>query len=321
MGRATVIKTGGQTMLYTWNGNDGSYTDATQWTPQDVPLYGGGASALIQSGIVTLTDTRPNDITITLSGQAAANQPNLVLDNAALGPGVFLTLIPPNVFTQGRGFATITVEGYDTIEGRIWLGGRQVPQDTLTISIAPYGQLNQEGTITVLDGSTLRVSGTGDAPAILNNDGVINIGGGSAVITADVIGSGSMALLSTTSFSPSLELSGSVAATQHVSFDDPNRAASKENLRLDNPSTFHGIIDGFNNSTVGYDSITLANTQATSAYFAQVTPDAGVLLLLDSQEVVAALTLTGTAAANAYGVTNNSDGSTTVGGVYLVPTS
>jgi hypothetical protein len=64
-----------------------------------------------------------------------------VLDNAALWPGVFLTLVPPSV--NGRspdlGFATITVDGYDTNEGRISLGGGQINPDLLTIAIAPYG--------------------------------------------------------------------------------------------------------------------------------------------------------------------------------------
>ena len=307
-------------MQYSWNGNDGSYTDPTQWTPQDVPLYGASTSALIQSGTVTLTDIRPNDISITLSGLTAATQPNLVLDNAALGPGVFISLIPPGVLSlaPGIGFATITVEGYDTVEGKISMGGSKLPPDNLTIAIAPYSQLNQEGTISVLDNSILRVSGTGDAPATLNNDGAINIGGGSAIISADVIGSGTMALLTVPFYGASLELSGAVAATQHVSFDF-DYFNVRESLRLDNPSTFHGVIDGFTDVT--NDSITLANTQATSAYFAQVTPDAGALLLLDGQSVVGALTVTGTHAANAYGVSSNTDGSTTVRPVFPIPGS
>jgi len=70
-----------------------------------------------------------------------------------------------------------------------------------------------------------------------------------------------------------------------------------------------GIIDGF---TGPFDHLTLANTQATGAYFAQVTPDAGALLLLDGQQVVGALTVTGQHASNAYGVSSNLDGSTTV---------
>lgn len=306
-------------MQFVWNGNDGSYTDAAQWTPQDVPLYGGGASALIQSGTITLSNARPDDISITLAGPDAATQPNLVLNNAALGPGVYLTLVPPGIFPRfpDVGFATITVEGYDTVEGRISLGGSKIPPDSLTIAIAPYGQLNQEGTISVLDRSTLRVSGTGDAPAILNNDGAINIGGGSAVITADVIGSGTMALLTVPTNSASLELGGAVAATQHVTFDF-NYFDVREALRIDNPTTFHGVIDGFADAR---DSVTLANTQATSAYFAQVTPDSGALLLLNGQEVVGALTVTGAHASNAYSVSGNADGSTTVQLASVLPSS
>jgi hypothetical protein len=55
-------------MQYTWNGSDGSYTDPTNWTPQGVPLWDDNASALIQSGMVALSDAEPNAINIALSG-------------------------------------------------------------------------------------------------------------------------------------------------------------------------------------------------------------------------------------------------------------
>lgn len=310
-------------MQYTWNGSDGSYTDPTNWTPQDVPLYGGGASAVIQSGTVTLSNAEPNNVSIALAGPSAANQPDLVLDNAAFGPGVYLTLVTAANSLPGQapavGFATITVDGYDTNEGRIFLGGGKTNPDFLTIAVAPYSQLNQEGTISIFDSSQLRVSGTDGAPATLNNDGVINIAGGGAVISTDVIGSGTLAFLSASpAFGDEAELGGGVSATQHVSFSYPNGAGTRESLRIDSPSAFHGVIDGFTDT---FDSITLANTQATGAYFAQVTPDSGALLLLNGQEVVGALTVTGAHASNAYGVSNNPDGSATVSPLLVVPTS
>jgi hypothetical protein len=306
-------------MQYIWNGSDGSYTDASNWTPQEVPLYGGGASAVIQSGTVTLSNVKPNDVLIALAGPTEANQPNLVLDNAALGPGVYLTLVTSANSLPGQapavGFATITVNGYDTNEGRISLGGGKTAPDFLRVAIAPYSQLNQEGTISVFDSSQLRVSGTDPALATLNNDGTIEIVGGSAVISTDIIGSGTIAFLTAApGFSESVELGGAVSATQHVSFSDPNISRTVEGLRIDNPSAFHGIIDGFNNPI---ESVTLANTQADMAYFAQITPDAGALLLLDGQQVVGALTVTGQHASNAYGVSSNPDGSTTVSPVFL----
>ena len=310
-------------MQYTWNGNDGSYTDASNWTPQGVPLYGGGASAVIQSGTVTLSNTKPNDVLIALAGPSETNQPNFVLDNAAFGPGVFLTLVSSANSAPGQapavGFATITVNGYDTNEGRISLGGGKTAPDFLNIAIEPYSQLNQEGTISVFDSSQLRVSGTDEAPATLNNDGTIIISGGSAIISTDVIGSGTIAFVSAApSFSEAAELGAGVSAAQHISFSDPNRSGTRESLRIDDPSAFHGVIDGFADQL---EHITLANTQATGAYFAQVTPDSGALLLLNGQEVVGALTVTGTHASNAYGVSNNVDGSATVTPLVPVPTS
>jgi len=303
-------------MQYNWNGADGSYTDATNWTPQDVPLYDGGASAVIQSGTVTLSNTKPNDIVIALAGRTQVGQPNLVLDNAAFGPGVVLTLVSSaNALASGApdlGFATLTVDGYDTNEGRISLGGSQINPDFLTIAISPYGQLNQEGTINVFNSSQLQVNGTDQAPATLNNDGTINLGGGYATISADVIGSGTIAFLPFSTGSGAVEFGGGVAATQHIVFNPTSSAQ----IRVDDPSAFHGIIDGFQGSPDGspgsFYKVTLADTQATGIYFAQITPDAGALLVLNGQEVVRALTVTGTHAANSFGFFNNPDGSTTL---------
>jgi hypothetical protein len=300
-------------MQFTWNGSNGSYTDATNWTPEGVPLWDDGASALIQFGTVTLSNTEPNAISITLSGTSEATQPNLVLDNAALGPGVFLSLVPPGTNGQfpGLGFATLTVDGYDTNESRIFLGGQQTNPDFLTVAIAPYGQLNQEGTIGVFNSSQLKVNGTGHAPATLNNDGTIDMGGGFATISADLIGSGTIAFVAEPTGSGSVEFGGAVAATQHITFSP----ISSAQVRIDNPSAFHGILDGFEgtpNGYPGFHTVTLADTQATGTYFAQIAPDAGALLVLNGQEVVGALTVTGTHASNAYSFFNNPDGSTTV---------
>ena len=104
----------------------------------------------------------------------------------------------------------------------------------------------------------------------------------------------------------------------------PRRSTSRSAIPTYQPrekasaSAFHGVIDGFADQL---DSITLANTQATGTYFAQVTPESGALLLLNGQEVVGALTVTGTHASNAYGVSNNPDGSITVAPLGFVPTS
>jgi hypothetical protein len=308
-------------MQYTWNGGDGSYTDATQWTPQDVPLYGGGASALIQSGTVILSNTRPDNVLINLSGPSEATQPDLVLDNAAFGSGVLIILVAPaNPLTNPIppvGFATITVNGYDTSEAEILLGAGQLNPDFLTVAIAPYGQLNQEGRIGVFSNSQMQVKGTGQEPATLNNDGVINIGGGYINISADVIGSGAIAFISQPTYGSLVVLDGGVSATQHIKFGS-STFPTPETLRLDNPSTFHGILDGFADMR---DSVTLANTQATSAYFAQVTPDSGALLLLNGQAVVGVLTITGAHASNAYSVSGNTDGGTTVHLASVLPSS
>ena len=302
-------------MQLTWNGNDGSYTDATQWTPEGVPLYGSSDSAVIQSGTVTLSNFAPNNITIFLGGTNAATQPDLVLDNAALGPNARLDLFQP---TTGNplGYATITVQGYDTNYGLIDNLAQPFSPETATIAIAPYSQLNQEGVISVGPGPTLQVTGNGDAPATLNNDGAINVNGGSIAISTDVTGSGTIAFASPPGGpfgSGSVELGRGVSSSQHISFASPG---GEGNLRIDDPLAFHGVIDGF---AAPYSSITVANTQATGAFFAQITPASGALLLLNGQQVVDALTVTGAHASNAYGVSSNADGSTTITPVFPPP--
>ena len=304
-------------MQFTWTGSVGSYTEAANWTPDGVPLYDNDASALIQSGTAILTNAEPNGIVITLSGPSPDNQPTLVLDNAALGPDVRLTLVPPSV--DGRppdfGYATIAVNGVDTTRASVDLGGFQIAPDVLTVVIGPYGQLNQDGTIRVGLSSVLRVSGTDGAPATLNNGGEIDVLGGSVRISVDLVGTGTIAFLPGRGGSTGVvTLEGSVAPTQHISFNN-NAFAS---LRIDDPSAFRGIIDGFD---APFESVTLANTPADRAYFAQVMPDSGALLVLNGQEVVSALTVTGAHAVDAYGVSSNLDGSTTVRPVLPVPGS
>ena len=300
-------------MQYTWNGGDGSYTDASQWTPAGVPLYDNGSTALIRSGTVTLSDVEPNAVLLTLAGADAATQPNLVLDNAAIGPQATVSLVLPDVRNPPHGYATITADGYDTNYGTITTGGFQTSPDDLAISISPYGQLNQEGTIEIGLSCTLRVDGTGGSPATLNNDGTIYADGGSVGISADIVGSGTVALRTNRSIPGSVEFSGGVSSGQRISF-----LSGDGTVRIDDPTSFHGVFDGF---AGGSANVVLDHTHATSTYFAQVTPDAGALLLLDGQSVVAALTVSGQHASNAYGVSSNPDGSATVSPVPLLPTT
>lgn len=300
-------------MQFTWSGSTGSYTDAGNWTPQGVPLYDNDASALIQAGTVILTNAEPNGVDIVLSGPNPGEQPTLVLDNAALGPGVRLTLVPPRSMegpSPGSGYATVAVDGYSTTQATINLGGFMIGPDFLTVAIAPYGQLNQAGAIQVGLSSDLQVTGTDGAPATLNNGGEIDLVGGGVRISADLVGTGTIAFLpgrgGSTDFAA---LDGSVAPTQHLSFSS-NVFAS---LQLNDPSAFHGVIDGFD---APFESVTLADTAADRAYFAQVTPESGALLVLNGQEVVSALTVTGVHASDAYVVSSNLDGSTTVRPVF-----
>lgn len=291
----------------TWNGGAAAYTDPAAWTPSGVPLYGGG-TVLIQSGTPVLSDVQPNGIAIALAGLGVDTQPDLVLDNAALGPDARLSLTPPGD-RPPLTFATITVQGYDTNYGGISVGGAQVPAQALTIAIAPFGQLNQEGTVAVLGDARLDVLATDGAPATFRNDGAVDVAGGSARFLADVTGVGTIALLPSDAGPGDLsfvEFGGAVSPTQQLAFVDPDARAS---ARIDDPAAFRGVIDGFGSSN---QTITLAGLRATSAYFAQIGPDFGALLLLDGQQVVDTLTLGGTHPADGFSVSRNVDGSATV---------
>lgn len=133
-------------------------------------------------------------------GQSGA--PNLVLDNAALGPDLTLAIgSPATVESQ---IAILTVQGYDTVYGAIDVApstGAQPPGNSqLTININPGSQLNLVGAINVASsspslsfGGSLVIQG----PGTLNNDGLIYLGAGSSLEDRDnsqITGSGTLAI-------------------------------------------------------------------------------------------------------------------------------
>jgi hypothetical protein len=161
-----------------WSGAVGDYLDPAQWTPGDVPLYGSDTTATVSAGTATLSNAEPNGITLTLGrppGGGAGASPVLALSNAALGPDMTL---------DARGFAVLGVDGYDTAYGTINVVPSADEQgadgqgpgngNALVVNIGAGSQLNQEGTVSVINSSLI----TG-GPGTLNNDGQIFIGPGS----------------------------------------------------------------------------------------------------------------------------------------------
>ncbi len=309
----------GSVTPFSWNGGNDAYTDPLAWTPNAVPLYG-EVEAKIMSGTATLTDAEPNGPVVLLAGLAPAGAPTLVLDNAALGPSLDLEIL---VLSSGGdfppdGYANLLIQGYDTNYGTIGIpGGKLSPFSRLTITLAPYAQLNQEGSIGV--GGDLLVQGSSDQPGRINNDGIITVSGSAEILT-DITGGGTMSLAPRAGFlsSSSLEVGGAVASTQHIAFPQAfpfqGLPASVGSLLIEDPASFAGVIDHFDLIPTfdtfhpPQDSITLAHIAASSSFFAQITPSFGALLLLNGESVVGALTLSGTHPSDGFVVSNTAQG-------------
>jgi len=218
-----------------WNGSTGSYLDPAQWDPATVPLYDPGTIATIDAGTVTLSNAEPNNITLDLGGPFAASQrgPILVLDNAALGPEMTLDML--------SSYATLDVEGYDTNFGTIAVGN---PQPTTYVTVATIesrglGQLNQDGTITVGYNASLNIAPRDFAGStLLNNDGLIELVGGTALTTGRISGHGTVELASIRS---EMAMEAGVDAGQIF-------ALHQGTLSIDEFSTFGGTLSGFSSS-------------------------------------------------------------------------
>ena len=194
---------------------------ASTITPSQV-YSDGSIPGLILEGVVTIRNAKPDNQAVVMAGrQSSSGNPGstLVLDNAALGPNLRLTVASPT----GAGFQEvgITVQGRDATYGEIDVtpsSGAVTSEDgnRLVVSIGAGAQLDQEGTIKVISpgpsaiiGSRLSVLGAGT----LNNDGTIYVGLRSdADFDVGITGSGTVVVDGGSAFL------GSVAGTQTIDF-------------------------------------------------------------------------------------------------------
>ena len=299
---ATYVQDGsGEHLLLTNNGATVgelklSGTPATQFTvttsgtltsirPSQVGP-GGGTSESITTGTVTVHNDELNGRAIALGGPGlpgAGGAPNLILDNAALGPQFLLTVA--SAAATGPQIGTLTVQGYDTNYGEIdVIPSADAPitgrGNTLTINITQWSQLNQEGTIKITSPLVTTASGSSlvfSTAGTLNNDGQILIEpGSSAVMTsAHVVGVGTI-----TVDHGSLALSD-VASTQTIDFLGGSITAA--------PATFHATIKDWNNA----GSLILPS-DVTSVQFNQTSAAGGDLQIYNGTAQVGALHLLGT---------------------------
>ena len=276
---------------YVWTGGVGSYTDPVQWADGVVPLWDEGSTVVITGGTATLQDVEPNDMTVEIGGRTDAAAPRLVLDNAALGPGldVRVTGMAP-VSVNDFIAAGVVVQGYDTNYGTIEAihDPGTVNSGALVFAIQPYSQLNNEGIIsadtTIAAGGgrgylSLNFSnGDGRTPGVLNNDGQINIlNDTAAVINTTTIGTGVITLARTAgaeaSASPSLIFGGlQVAASQSVALEAGQLTLYQD---LKAPQAFEGVISEWNPAA----RVFLSGQAATSLQFTQTTATQGDLVV------------------------------------------
>jgi len=229
----------------------------------------GSIPSLILEGIVTIRNAEPDGLAVVMAGQQSASLnpgSTLVLDNAALGPSLVLTVASPT--PVGFQDVAIIVQGHDANYGEIDVvpsSGAAPSEDgnRLVVSIGAGAQLDQEGTIKVISpgtaiiGSRLSVSGAGT----LNNDGTIYVGAGSnAFFGTGIAGSGTVVVDGGTA---SL---GVVASTQTIDFlsgtlyADPTTglAAAIEDWHSNGKILFAG-----GSATPTIDSVAFSQTSAS----------------------------------------------------------
>lgn len=300
-----ITLTNGQFTNYAVTANaDGTSTITPTATPPTRTFSDGSIPSVIDSGVVVIKNAEPNGQFVQLGSTNATGQPTLVLDNAALGPQLTLSLLSPAGIAFAS-YATIEVQGYDTINGTILLGGRPLTPEFLTVALGPFGQLNQFGTIDVLDGSGLTIKNEdAGAPGTLNNTGLINLAGGNAVIMPDIVGYGTikMNFISNVSAS-SVELGGAVARNQIVDVNDGR-------LQLDKPLQFLGDLYDFSGSI---SSLVLENTRADASQFLPGAGGSARLVLTNMGSVVDSFLLHGgTSTAGLYDVSYNAASDATI---------
>lgn len=227
---------------YTWNGAAGDYLDPAQWTPNDVPLYGSDTTATINRGTVTLSGAEPNGVTLTLIN------PTLVLSNAALGPDMTL---------DATSSPTLEVDGYDANYGTIAVGNPITQYATLYVRSKGFGQLNQDGTVTVGPSATLDLAPN----TLLDNEGLIALNGGTLNASGRISGNGTIQL---TAPGSKMNVIAGVDAGQTVLMQQGTLAV----LRA---GSFAGTLAGFSSSTA---TVTFGDLQFDAATYVQDGPGA-----------------------------------------------
>ena len=276
---------------YVWNAGTGNYTTIADWTPNGVPKANGDF-ADVSFGTVTLTATNLGasiltGVLVELGGSTQTQATFEDTDVAFSGSSGGL------VFLQNGGASALDVVGHVTFSTGTTFGTRNASTGPIAISIADSGVnggslINSTNAVFTASNLTIRAA-PATTDATFNNTGVFSIIGGTATISAEVIGAGKITVQS----SGTLTM-GTVLAGQRVEFDDRSST-----IKLSTPQTFKGTLNGFYTG----DHLVISGTAATYTF------SGGALTLLDAggnqlfQATVAAPTATKFSLAALNGVT------------------
>ena len=221
-----------------WNGSDGNWNLATDWSSGQVPAA--GDTAVINDGTVTVTTALPSPLTVDLDASATTN-PTLVLgDGGSLALGSFLRADDASNFTTLAASGTATNAGGITFTGS---GGGSAFVTIQDAANAGATQLINTGGISVVDqAAAFENVGTNTGSSIVN-DGVISLRNSQAASYADrfnvsLSGTGTVRI----GAGNQLQLGRPVSSGQTIVLEP---GTGGQILLLTAPGTFDGTISGF----------------------------------------------------------------------------
>ncbi len=278
----------------TWNGTNGNFTDAGNWSPSGVPTS--GDTAVINAGTVAATGTI-SGVTIDLNVAAGASaSTTLALNSAALDSASAL------VVNNAQGFTTAP-PAVISVSGTSSFGGTEAFYGSLIqFSIASGSTLVNAGTMDFFRSSP-NLSGGG---TFQNNGNVALVNPSNGVQVADFVtpitGTGTFAL----GEHARLEFDGPVGSGQTILMNDGSNG--NELLQFNDVGAVNATINGFSASD---NLIVNTNQNYTGFNYVSTGSNTGTLQLLSGATPFASLQLQGAYSQSSFSISDESVGNGT----------
>ena len=244
---------------------------ASSWSPSGAPKP--GDTLLMGSGVMNISGSGLAGDTVTLQQTPAGKSDFFNLSNQA----VLATTTAANAKTN----ATVNVDGHATAS----LGQGAASTANYTVNLHAGSTL--AGRYDMSAGGALNVEG--QTGATFQNDAASRNDGTTAVINADVVGTGSFTVGLTSSRPGFLEFGKGVAKTETVNLQGAP-ARGKASLTIDHPADFHAAVN------MSWGTIDLKNLSSGSYSYHN-----DVLSLFQNNKVVETLSIRNMPAGNAEG--------------------